>query len=536
MTTGGDRADRSALDPVAGARAVSPETELNQEFTRWHRPASWELASVAAILCVFTVLGLILILDRPPLGHDEAVYALRARFLAGEHPSAGYWANYRAPGLPMLMRLAWPLGDTDGHLRLVVLVIAAGGIVVTWVWARRWFGARAGLVAAALLATMPWYLGTAYRVFVDAPGTTFGVAAVAAFALSITPAGLSRWALLTVPLAGLATLTRYGAPTLIAGGLGVVALAHWRELLGAWRRAAAVACATAVVVGAILLVPAVTGSKGAPLSAFRARQDAKGIGAFESYGDFNEYWGEVLGGLDGLLVVVGIALLLVALLRSPRGARRRLAVVPLVFCASYVLLNAGLAQGFPQYLVPMLPFVAMAAASGLATVLDRVKVPVVIALLAAVMSLGGWLSFDRAREMSEEQSRRFSSLVSVSREIGDLPDGDCLVITSYSPQVAWYSGCPAVPFPPNMREGAVLTDVIRERLWSWFDGRRDPQTRVYWMLMGGGKRQPEGVDLAGLHEMTREIVIEVEASGGGAQRDFEVGYLGTYGELATGPG
>lgn len=523
--------DGSSLDEHAPGRVTHGWAARLARLPGVGGLAAWEWVGLGAIVGLYAVLGTALILQRAPLGHDEAVYALRARFLAGEHGDVGYWNDYRAPGLPLIMRLVLPFGDTDGYLRSVVLLVAVAGIVVTWLWARRWFGPRAALVAAALLATAPWYLRTGTRIFVDAPGATFGVATVAVFALAIGRERISRWALLTVPVAALATLNRYGAPTLVAGGLTVVALAHWRQVLRSWRLVAVVGAGTAAAVGAILLVPAVTGSAQAPLRAFRARQDAKGIGAFASYGDFNEHWPRVLGGPVGLVVVVGVVLALVALTR--RGdTRGRIAIVLGVFVVSYALLNAGLAQGFPMYLVPMLPLVMIVAAAGLAPLLDRVNVATVLALVAALLAVTAVPAYRAGQQAVRLQERNFDLLEQSAVAIGRERAGNCVVVASYSPQVAWYSRCLSLGYPSRFADEG-FGDQVRDYLACLHESA-DPGSEVFWLLAKGGKRQPDPPSERRLKAVTQQVELAVGDPGAGRLGFVEVGRLGTYEELAAG--
>lgn len=518
-----------APDDGAPAALYAPVTRPG-----WTRPARWEWFGLAAVVGLFLAIGASLVLERAPLGHDEAVYALRARYFAGDHWGVGYWNDYRAPGLPLLMRLVWPLGATDSYLRLVVLLIGVAGIGVTWYWARGWFGPRAALLAAGLLSVMSWYVLAGFRIFVDAPGAAFGVATVAVFALSIGPERVSRWALLAVPLAAVATLNRYGAPTLIAGGLGVVALAHWRQVLRSWRLVGVVASSTAVVVGAILLVPGVTGSDQAPLRAFRDRQVAKGIGAFESYGDFNGHWPDVVGWPVRWVVVAGLLLTLVALVKGEGELRLRVAAVLGVLVASYVLLNAGLAQGFPQYLVPLLPFVAIATAAGLAPFLDRWRLAVLLPVVAVLLLWSAWSALEAGREAADEQ-RVFTRLEDASSEIGRRSEGDCVVLTSYAPQVGWYSGC-ATTLLPRFGPGDVeLRQSVSRRLWTAMGGDVAPDAPVYWLLAERGKRPPDPEVEAALRDMTQAIELTVGTPGDGTLQFVEVGYLGRFGEVAAEP-
>jgi hypothetical protein len=82
----------------------------------------------------------------------------------------------------------------------------------------------------------------------------------------------------------------------------------------------------------------------------------------------------------------------------------------------------------------------------------------------------------------------------------------CAVMTSYTPQVTYYSGCWTAIFHPNLEpEDAV--------------NRLQGQAK-FMILIDGGKRQPEASDLAGLVALTEGPPIVIDQEGGTA-RVFE---------------
>lgn len=109
------------------------------------------LAALAGWLAV-AVIGLVL---GPPLGHDEAAFAVAAR---GDAPGAGWL--YRSEGTVAIARIGVALGGAEWQLRLASAVLGAAIVVATFAVGRAAFcapigaqtGAETGAWAAALVA------------------------------------------------------------------------------------------------------------------------------------------------------------------------------------------------------------------------------------------------------------------------------------------------------------------------------------------------------------------------------------------------
>lgn len=508
------------------------------------RPLSvgrWELLSLIVILAGFATMSFALILDRPPFGHDEAVYALRARYFAGEGSTLWYWMPYRAPGLPLLLRVAWPFGDTDTYLRAVVSLIALGGIVVTWAWTRRSFGVRAGLFAAALLAITPTYLLVGSLIYADIPSAVFGMAAVLLFLVALADAersgtGLSRWVLLSVPVAALATLCRYGAPLLIGPAMAIVVLAYWRTVRRLFWQVAGIAAAMLVALALILLVPAVTGASEPPLLAFRDLTEPQWTSWWAPYADLVELLPEVFGPVAGLALIVGIAAVLVAAHR--RDGHRRDVFIALGAVASFVvLLNLNLPFLVQNYLVPALPFLAVAAGAGLGSLTRRLPRAAVAAGLVAMLALGWWHAYPAGQEIARAQLTRSSALRDASQQLRTRFGPDCVVWTAYV-VVAWYSGCSRISFVAagDGVSPQAYIDSMKSRTGAALDEGLSCDAEVLVLLVQRGKRQPPTEHAERIAEMFigKPIVYFGDPERVGSYK-FSGGLLGTLAEVTGDP-
>lgn len=143
----------------------------------WEPVGTTERVVLLVVCLAVAVAGVLLIAQGAPLGHDESVYALRARYYAGDLPAMA-WADYRAEGLAVLAAPLVALGGTEPEIRGLVLAFAVALVVLTWALARLLFRPGTGLVAAALVAATPAMLVFGWQVLLDVPAAAFGLAAV----------------------------------------------------------------------------------------------------------------------------------------------------------------------------------------------------------------------------------------------------------------------------------------------------------------------------------------------------------------------
>jgi 4-amino-4-deoxy-L-arabinose transferase-like glycosyltransferase len=191
-------------------------------------PSSEGLVELLAIAALTLFLALFYTQHLPLIDRDEGRYAEGAR----EMLASGDWLVPRLFGVPYLEKpplFYWltaaayrVVGVDELGARLVSALAATAGVLATGLFARRLFGARAGLFAAAILATSGLYFVLARVAITD---MLFGVliaAAIMAFFLAESEARsfLSFWI-----LAAGATLTKGPVAPLLCGLIGAAHLA-----------------------------------------------------------------------------------------------------------------------------------------------------------------------------------------------------------------------------------------------------------------------------------------------------------------------
>ncbi|WP_141662858.1 hypothetical protein [Streptomyces sp. Wb2n-11] len=147
----------------------------------------------------------------PYLGHEEAVYANKARSWVDGTPDAG-WGVYRPVGLPALGALALWLhggGGGEGALRAVALVLVLGTLTVTYLVAAAWTSRRRAVVVLLVLLSGLGFLRRVPEYLNDIGAT--GLLLIVVFLLVRTQEKEGSRALWGVPAAALAAFClRYG--------------------------------------------------------------------------------------------------------------------------------------------------------------------------------------------------------------------------------------------------------------------------------------------------------------------------------------
>lgn len=209
-----------------------------------HVPAGWALLTGGCALAYLLVGGLLV--AREDLWGDEAFTAAAVKLPWGDLVSMLTRIDVNM-GAYYLLAKAWTslFGSSDVSLRMLSLCLAAATVIAAATVVRSWFGNRAGVSAAVLLAANP---------FILIVGLTARPYAMLALLIVVTTHLLGRalatgrggtWALLGV-LEVVALYTNLLAALVIAAH-GLITLVCSRRLLGR----GVVLCAGIVLVGAL---------------------------------------------------------------------------------------------------------------------------------------------------------------------------------------------------------------------------------------------------------------------------------------------
>lgn len=169
-----------------------------QRVLERHRTAvlvgAFSATFVAGIVLRFFALG------RLGLNSDEAVYTGQAATLAGVDGFAEEFSIFRAH--PLLYQYTVSVvyrifGLSDFSPRVVSAVFGAATILVVYLIGKQLAGRRTGLVAAAIIAVMPFHIVVARQALLETPMTLFYAAAIYAllrYDAALDDPDASRWA------------------------------------------------------------------------------------------------------------------------------------------------------------------------------------------------------------------------------------------------------------------------------------------------------------------------------------------------------
>ncbi|MEU3462356.1 glycosyltransferase family 39 protein [Streptomyces sp. NPDC006733] len=478
---------------TAGRR---PPYVLSRIAVQLRRVPSW--APPAAVLATAAAVWAALQDQEPYLGHEEAVYADKARSWADGTPDAG-WGTYRPIGLPVLGRIALGLSDTVGAVRAVALVLALFTLTVTYLVAARWTTPHRAAVAALLVLGG---LGFLRRVpeFLNDIGST-GLLLIVVYLLTRAQEKPSSRALLWVPPFALAAFyLRYGvAGNLVAIAIAAVAAYGPRAWL-AQRRRLAVAAAV-FLAGLVPHFVYATKVAGWPLGlVFSATSHANrayvGDGFVYYLGIFPY---RLAGDLGAVVMAAGLYAAGAALRRrrsagAEGGTARR--KVFLGSTAVLVMLLLGVAtDGEPRFVYLSVVLLTILGVQALADLTGRwsAQVLTAVALLAAVTVPATAMSVAHGA-MPAPNAERESTIPVAERLSSDRP---CLLVTGYEPEMGWYSGCDAITYAQAREAGFAAGTGV------------PAGTEVSFVLFRHGRLQPGAAALreliAGRPTTTRTI-------------------------------
>lgn len=200
------------------ARAVRPvRAALAARITALtaRRPPHTELVAILLLAAVLRTWAL----GAVGFNSDEAVYAGQAASLAGDPRTSALFPVFRAHPLVFqtTLSLVYRAGGGDTAARLLVVALGLATVLVVYLLGRLLYDHRIGLVAALLLAAMPYHVSVSRQVLLDVPMTFMATTALYFLARFCVHRGL-RSLLTAAVLLGATVLTKETA-VLLAGGL-----------------------------------------------------------------------------------------------------------------------------------------------------------------------------------------------------------------------------------------------------------------------------------------------------------------------------
>ncbi len=473
------------------------------------------LIAFSAVIASYLIICIMALAERSALGHDESVYALRSRDLLDgwTHLSGNYWRDYRAPGLPLLLSaVGRAIGTHVTTARFVVVLLGLVIMVATAVIGARLRSWTVGVVAAALLVVTYSFVVTSTTLLADAPGAAFSMIAVAAY-LADLRRGRLRWCFVITPVAAFAaTLSRFGAPLMLAAGLLAAAVIWAPDIMRArqWRLAAqsvGLAALTATAAAVVVLTPVFSLDGVSPTKANRVLVERNGFTASTGLADLGAVinpWSDANVHLWSPPVAIIFAIGVVASIVAAAVDRSRTRIVLFgMFAGTFSTLAVSMSVGLvvPNYIVLTIPFWALAAAAGwdwlaasvtAALPSQRATRPVLLAAAAvAFVLLANGTSHDVVeRHQSFEASGQ--NIRSAAIATGDALGDSCVLVARYTPQAGYYSGCLMAPFQewegipaPESLARAIITPIDRGHLGD------PPYPPIAVMLVEGVNRQPD---------------------------------------------
>lgn len=460
---------------------------------------------LAFLTAVLTVIGL-----RTPLGHDESVYMLRGRDIADlgwSATSGNYWVDYRAPGVPILLAtMSKVVGLHVTTSRALIAVLAAVMVVMTWAIGRRFAGGAIGVVGAALLAVTTGFLSTATNVLADVPGAAFSIAAVWLFGVE-AHGGRLRWALYLVPVLTLmACVSRFGAPFMLGAGFIGVSLMLFPHVVRArnWvlvLQSLILGVVMALVCWLVLFTEFVSIRGQTPVEANSALIEGKQLTASTGFRDLRAVvnpWSDapihLWSAPVAVVMLVGVVAAVVGALigRVPRTFVAGMSAAAVLSTAGIVA-SVGLIVN--NYLALTLPYWTLLAATGLVwsgrSVVAAFDAGLTRAVVIGVAGLAatGFLvdAAVHARNVALSSTSSFRPIRAASVELGKAYDHRCVAVTSYTPQVGYYSRCIVTTFSSDL--DLRLDELLSDRLEP-FEDRLARGYQPVLFLVDAGKRQP----------------------------------------------
>lgn len=365
---------------------VRPGTDLldtSPEPYPWDGDISvWAVRASLALALVVRVVDL----NRFGFNSDESVYAGQSASLAGNPLFVHQFPIFRAHPLlvPTLLSPLFGQGTPDLRGRLVMALIGVVTVGACYLVGRDLYGRRTGVLAALLLAFMPYHIAISRQFLLDGPAVMWTVLSLWMLVRWIH-SQRTVWLVASAGTLGLGILSK---ETMVVMVGAMVAFILISSRVNRPLRALAVALPPLVMVCLVFPLALFLGHHSATGQNYLAWQLTRSSNHSAAF-----YFTTVFASIGwGVLAAAGAAFLV----RSNRTWRALLlgfwVLVPYLFFELYPL------KGYP-YVLPAAPAIAVLAARGLLTVrlpkswprrLQAIVHPAIAAALAASIGVGVW--------------------------------------------------------------------------------------------------------------------------------------------------
>ena len=174
------------------------------------------MLGMTAILAVGAVIRLVNI-NTVGLNSDEAVYSGQAAALAGDATYQQFFAIFRAHPLlvQFLLSVLFQFGVNDVAGRLLSVGFGLAAIALTYATGSLLFSRRVALLAAGVLAVMPYHVAVSRQMLLDGPEMTLWLLATY-FLARYAAFGSPRWLYSAAFTAGLTVLAKETAILIVS--------------------------------------------------------------------------------------------------------------------------------------------------------------------------------------------------------------------------------------------------------------------------------------------------------------------------------
>jgi hypothetical protein len=445
------------------------------------------LASLVLLIAVANLLPLVI--EGGGLNHDESAYALKARHWIEGTPEAG-WNLHRGIAMSGYGYLVFIAGGGDAALRLLGPVALIGFALATWLLGRRIGGDWVGPVSAIALVSSPVLLRRSTEYLSDVPSAALLMAVMVVVWIQFGEKDRPDFGLLWIlPFAWAAFYIRYQSVLSFALIAFAVAVLFWKKVKNGWRP-----IALAGSLGIIGLVPHfvfAASETGSPLGIIFFTADVAG----------RDYWGQGL--VDYFLLMAGPLAAFVGPVAAvffvwwliadwrvlSERARCLFMMIPAV---GQVLILGFVSHGEARFIFFPLALTIVGGAIGAIVLIRRWRPKIARAVvLGLVLVLIGSLALATiyVRRAVANRANGTQIIEAAGEEVRAVSGSkSCGVMTSYFPQITYFSECHAEQFRTDLDAEEALARV--------------PGEVRFLLLVKDGKNQPEGEELAELVAMT----------------------------------